>query len=241
MESDRFVTDLDGPGDHRARGRGDGPEAVAAQIADAVESLTALWAIAAQEASLRLSPHQLRALRTLQAAPGLNLTSLADRLDIGLPTASRLCDRLAAAGLLERAPHPGTRREVQLRLTAHGRHVLREVAARRTRALTTALEAMQPAERAALRRGLRGFLTARRTALPRVDGTDATAGTHGMDATQDPEDTHGTEGTANLYGSHGMNGAEDTASLDGPGGPGGPGGADGGGVARGTDRSRGHQ
>ncbi|MGW5616609.1 MarR family winged helix-turn-helix transcriptional regulator [Streptomyces sp. NPDC003877] len=170
------MTDLDGPGDHRARGRSDGPETVAAQIADAVESLTALWAVAAQEASLRLSPHQLRALRTLQAAPGLNLTSLADRLDIGLPTASRLCDRLAAAGLLERAPHPGTRREVQLRLTAHGQHVLSDVAVRRAQALTAALEAMAPAERAALSRGLRGFLAARRTAVPRVDGTEGPRG-----------------------------------------------------------------
>ncbi|MGC5034648.1 MarR family winged helix-turn-helix transcriptional regulator [Streptomyces sp. DT190] len=170
------MTDLDGPGDHRARGRSDGPEAVAAQIADAVESLTALWAVAAQEASLRLSPHQLRALRTLQAAPGLNLTSLADRLDIGLPTASRLCDRLAAAGLLERAPHPGTRREVQLRLTAHGQRILSDVAVRRAQALTAALEAMAPAERAALSRGLRGFLAARRTAVPRVDGTEGPRG-----------------------------------------------------------------
>ncbi|MFF7872040.1 MarR family winged helix-turn-helix transcriptional regulator [Streptomyces qaidamensis] len=155
------MTDLGGPGDHRARRPGDGPEAVASQIADAVESLTALWSVAAQEASLRLSPHQLRALRTVQAAPGLNLTSLADGLDIGLPTASRLCDRLAAAGLLERAPHPDTRREVQLWLTPHGQHVLCDVADRRAQALASALGAMEPAERAALSRGLRSFLAAR--------------------------------------------------------------------------------
>ncbi|MFD7247191.1 MarR family winged helix-turn-helix transcriptional regulator [Streptomyces massasporeus] len=157
------MTDLGGPGNHRARGPGDDPEAVASQIADAVESLTALWSIAAQEASLRLSPHQLRALRTVQAAPGLNLTALADGLDIGLPTASRLCDRLAAAGLLERAPHPDTRREVQLWLTTHGQHVLGDVADRRAQALAGALAAMEPAERAALSRGLRGFLAARDT------------------------------------------------------------------------------
>ncbi|MFD8231024.1 MarR family winged helix-turn-helix transcriptional regulator [Streptomyces sp. NPDC059696] len=164
------MTDLGGPGNHRARGPGEGPEAVAAQIADAVESLVALWSVAAQEASLRLSPHQLRALRTVQAAPGLNLTALADGLDIGLPTASRLCDRLAAAGLLERAPHPDTRREVQLWLTTHGHHVLGEVAGRRVQALTAALAAMKPAERAALSRGLRGFLMAR-TTLPSDTGS----------------------------------------------------------------------
>ncbi|MFJ7338022.1 MarR family winged helix-turn-helix transcriptional regulator [Streptomyces sp. NPDC101110] len=157
------MTDLGGPGNHRAKGPGEGPEAVAAQITDAVESLVALWSVAAQEASLRLSPHQLRALRTVQAAPGLNLTALADGLDIGLPTASRLCDRLAAAGLLERAPHPDTRREVQLCLTSHGQRVLDDVADRRTQALSTALAAMEPAERAALSRGLRGFLAARTT------------------------------------------------------------------------------
>ncbi|MFF7377935.1 MarR family winged helix-turn-helix transcriptional regulator [Streptomyces massasporeus] len=154
------MTDLGGPGNHRAKGPGDGPETVASQIADAVESLTALWTIAAQEASLRLSLHQLRALRTVQAVPGLNLTALADGLDIGLPTASRLCDRLAAAGLLERTPHPDTRREVQLWLTTHGLHVLGDVADRRAQALAAALASMEPAERAALSRGLRGFLAA---------------------------------------------------------------------------------
>lgn len=176
MESDRFVTDLDGPGDHRARRPDDGPAAVASQIADAVESLTDLWSVAAQEASLRLSPHQLRALRILQAAPGLNLTTLADRLDIGLPTASRLCDRLAAAGLLERVPHPDTRREVQLLLTPHAQHVLGDVAGRRAQALAAALAAMDPAERTALRRGLRGFLAARAGATPRTGGGDGLSG-----------------------------------------------------------------
>ncbi|MFC9130245.1 MarR family winged helix-turn-helix transcriptional regulator [Streptomyces sp. NPDC057099] len=168
------MTDLGAPGAPRARGPGDGPEAVASQVADAVDSLTALWSVAAQEASLRLSPHQLRALRTVEAAAGLNVTALADELDIGLPTASRLCDRLAAAGLLERAPHPGTRREVQLWLTAHGRHVLKDVAERRTEALATALAAMEPAERVALSRGLLGFLAARDAVVPHPDGPDGT-------------------------------------------------------------------
>ncbi len=194
MESDRFVTELGGPGDHRARGAGDGPEAVASQIAAAVESLTALWSIAAQDASLRLSLHQLRALRTLEAAPGLNLTALSDRLDIGLPTASRLCDRLAAAGLLERVPHPDTRREVQLWLTPHGRHVLGDIAGRRTEALATALAAMKPDDRAALRTGLRGFLAARDSGLPRTDGGNESIGMNTSVAKR-TEETNRTERT----------------------------------------------
>jgi len=140
------------------KGEGAGPEPLAPDIADAVESLTNLWSLAAQEASLRLSLQQLRALRVVERSPGVNLTGLAERLDMGSPTASRLCDRLEAAGLLERALHPHNRREVRLSLTPHGHHVLADIAAQRARALGEALGAMAPPERAALLQGLRAFL-----------------------------------------------------------------------------------
>ncbi|GGT10276.1 MarR family winged helix-turn-helix transcriptional regulator [Streptomyces chromofuscus] len=160
------MTHLGGPGDDQAKGSADGPEAVAPDIADAVENLANLWSLSAQGAALRLSLHQLRALRALEVAPGLNLTGLAERLDIGLPTASRLCDRLEAAGLMERALHPHRRREVRLSLTAHGRHVLDDVAERRARALGATLAGMEPAERDALSRGLRAFLATRTQQAP---------------------------------------------------------------------------
>ncbi|MER6689999.1 MarR family winged helix-turn-helix transcriptional regulator [Streptomyces minutiscleroticus] len=144
-------------------GSGDDAQAIALEIADAVDALTDLWSLAAQGAALRLSAHQLRALRILQASPGLNLTAMADGLRAGLPTASRLCDRLEAAGLLERAVHPRNRREVRLSLTAQGRLVMEDLAARRMRVLTAALEGMRPAERVALRRGLRAFRTTQNT------------------------------------------------------------------------------
>lgn len=134
-----------------------------------MQSLTSLWSLATQEAALRLSLHQLRALRALEVTPGLNLTTLAERLAIGLSAASRLCDRLEAAGLLERESHPQKRREVQLRLTAHGRRVLGDVAVRRAQALAAALAAMDPAEQAALKRGLSAFL-ATQDAVPRGTG-----------------------------------------------------------------------
>lgn len=159
-----------GAGDGQARAEGDGPDAAASQIADAVERLSQLWSDAAQRASLRLSAHQLRGLRVLEASPGLNLTGLAERMDIGLPTASRLCDRLEAAGLLERELHPHRRREVRLSLTGHGRRLLTEVASERARALATPLAAMRTAERAALVQGMRAFLRAQRHGPAR--GTD---------------------------------------------------------------------
>ncbi|BCM67916.1 putative MarR-family transcriptional regulator [Streptomyces sp. EAS-AB2608] len=155
-----FVTRLSGSGDDQASGPGDDPLSLALEIADAADGLANLWSVAAQGASLRLSPHQLRALRIMESEPGLNLTALAEGMEIGLPTASRLCDRLEAAGLLERELHPQKRREVRLNLTGHGRQVLGEVASRRSRALAAVLAAMESADRDALRRGMRAFLAA---------------------------------------------------------------------------------
>jgi len=129
----------------------------ARQVADAVESLVACWLSAAEEASPRLPARQLHALRTVRGRPELNLTALAEHLGVGLPTASRLCDRLEAAGLLERTVPPQSRREVQLVLTAYGHRVLADVAERRVRRLTAVFEAMTPAQRAALEHGLFAF------------------------------------------------------------------------------------
>ncbi|MEV5508355.1 MarR family winged helix-turn-helix transcriptional regulator [Streptomyces orinoci] len=160
------MTRLDGPGDGRVAGPGSAPDTVAPEIAQAVEYLSDLWSLAARDAAPGLSSQQLRALRALEAASGCNLTALAARLDMGPPTASRLCDRLAAAGMLERTPHPVRRREVRLSLTAQGRRVLDEVAARRAQALTFVLAALEPAERSALIRGLKALFLARSRALP---------------------------------------------------------------------------
>ncbi|WP_053852546.1 MarR family winged helix-turn-helix transcriptional regulator [Streptomyces sp. NRRL B-24085] len=164
------MTRLSGSGDDQSSGPGDDPLSVALEVADAVDGLTNLWSVAAQGASLRLSPHQLRALRILESEPGLNLTTLAESMDIGPPTASRLCDRLEAAGLLERLLHPHRRREVQLVLTGRGRQVLNEVAARRSQALAAVLAAMSPGERAALSGGLRAFLGAQDDSDKEGDG-----------------------------------------------------------------------
>ncbi|MHC3474729.1 MarR family winged helix-turn-helix transcriptional regulator [Streptomyces sp. 7R007] len=166
------MTRLSGSGDDQPGGPGDDPLSVASEIADAVDALANLWSVAAQGASLRLSPHQLRALRILESEPGLNLTALAEGMEIGPPTASRLCDRLEAAGLLERLLHPHKRREVQLVLTGRGRQVLKEVASRRSQALVVVLAAMAPGEREALTRGMRAFRTAQGGVDKEADGSD---------------------------------------------------------------------
>ncbi|MEU6217792.1 MarR family transcriptional regulator [Streptomyces sp. NPDC047022] len=132
------------------------PKALARQLGDAVESLVTLWISAAESVTPRLSRHQLKALTAVLHGSELNLTALAETLGIALPAASRLCDRLEAAGLLERVAHPLNRRELQLRVTAQGRKVLAEVAERRAGSLAAVLAAMAPAQRESLERGLRG-------------------------------------------------------------------------------------
>lgn len=205
------MTRLSGFGDDGARGAGDALP-LALRLADAVDSLAHLWATAGQGASLRLSPHQLRALRILESGPGLNLTALAEGMEIGLPTASRLCDRLEAAGLVERGLHPRRRREVQLNLTGHGRQVLEEVASNRSRALAAVLAAMHPTEREALGRGMRAFLTAR-------ESTAGNGGPTGADSDRTGrEGVGGQEGVG--PGEGGLEGVDAEGLGPGGGGPG---------------------
>jgi DNA-binding MarR family transcriptional regulator len=68
-----------------------------------------------------LSAVQLRALTILQGNARGNLNGLAAAMGVTVSTASRLVDRLVAAGLVDRRPSPQTRREISLSLTPAGR------------------------------------------------------------------------------------------------------------------------
>ncbi|MFD9192395.1 MarR family winged helix-turn-helix transcriptional regulator [Streptomyces phaeochromogenes] len=146
------------------------PETLARQVVDTVESLVTLWFTAAEDVVPQLSARQLFALQTVRRRPELNLTALAEHLEIGLPTASRLCGRLVSAGLLQRTVQPHNRREVRLVVTADGRRFLADVTERRFRCLATVFEAMTPGERASLQRGLGAFQQARARTRPQPRG-----------------------------------------------------------------------
>lgn len=72
----------------------------------------------------RLSVVQLRALTVLRALGAGNLGQLADGMGVTVSTASRLVDRLVAAGLVDRQPSPRSRRELALVVTDQGTAVL---------------------------------------------------------------------------------------------------------------------
>ncbi|KUO02783.1 MarR family winged helix-turn-helix transcriptional regulator [Streptomyces caeruleatus] len=132
-------------------------DVVGRHVVEAVENLVTLWFTAVEEVRPRLPPLQLRALRAVSRRPALNLTALAEQLHIALPTASRLCDRLEAAGLLRRRVRPGNRREVHLEVTAEGRRCLADVAERLSLHLAVAFDDVPPARRARLEQVLRAF------------------------------------------------------------------------------------
>ncbi|MFG2357434.1 MarR family winged helix-turn-helix transcriptional regulator [Streptomyces sp. NPDC048521] len=120
----------------------------------AVELLEVLWGRASTAPA---SPSQMRVLLMLEHQDGINLRTLADSLASTPPSTSRLCDRLVAAGFVERAVSPADRREVRLHLSSRGRGFLDDLRARREQELHAVLELMPAAKRTALLEGLEAF------------------------------------------------------------------------------------
>jgi DNA-binding MarR family transcriptional regulator len=138
----------------------DGPDiALAVEVDLAAAALLSVWEQAREQAVIRLSAAQLRALLAIEQCPGVNLRGLAAGLGMILSSASRLCDRLVAAGLLEREPGRADRREIALSLSPAGVDLLAELRNDRRRRLADVLADMSEPGRVALLRGLREFGT----------------------------------------------------------------------------------
>ncbi|MEU6044000.1 MarR family winged helix-turn-helix transcriptional regulator [Streptomyces griseus] len=133
-------------------------EQASADAVAASELLEVLWGRGQESAaSGTVSPSQLRALLVIERQEGTNLRALGEALGSSAPSVSRLCDRMEAMGLLQRAPSPTSRREVELRLSPRGRALLEEYRALRAAELNAVLERMDPAALASLTEGLAAF------------------------------------------------------------------------------------
>lgn len=88
---------------------------------------------------------QLRVLVLAQRQHGLNNTAIAAALKVHLSNATRICDRLVQAGLLNRQESKIDRRRVELTLTTAGSRLVETVMDHRRAALIQILEAL-PAE-----------------------------------------------------------------------------------------------
>lgn len=114
----------------------------------------------AEDLHPRMSPPQLRTLLVLERRNSIHLGELAAELGTIPSSASRLCDRLQAAGLLVRRVGELDRRAICLELTAEATRLLDRIRQARRAQLTAVLERMSPGGRAALLNGLEEFTSA---------------------------------------------------------------------------------
>ena len=144
----------------------------AAAVESAVESLLAVLDSARMAQTPAIPPTQLRVLQVVARGSSTNMNRLAEALDVVPSSASRLCDRLEATGLLRRVADPRDRREVRLVLTPAARQLLDDLRQRRRRALGEVLARMSPTGRVELVNALATFDVAARRE-PREAGQDA--------------------------------------------------------------------
>ncbi|HWC78584.1 MAG TPA: MarR family transcriptional regulator [Pseudonocardiaceae bacterium] len=136
--------------------------ATAAALDAAAEPLAGLWNAGPGTVRPAVSPQQLRVMLAVEDEEPMTLGRLAEQIDVIASSASRICDRLQAAGLLSRSVSAADRREVLLRLTTDGRSVLDRLRQRRRRDLAEVLSRMSPEARGLLLEGLRSFAHATR-------------------------------------------------------------------------------
>ncbi len=103
---------------------------------------------------------QFRALVILSNRGPVNLATLASLLGVQPSATGRMVDRLVAAELIDRLPHPTSRRELIAALTKRGREVVRRVTAYRRAEIAAIVEKMPVAERHGLVRALTAFTAA---------------------------------------------------------------------------------
>ncbi|MEV7265968.1 MarR family transcriptional regulator [Micromonospora aurantiaca] len=152
------------------------PPNLAAAIESAAEALIGVLDSATSRHTVGVSPTQLRVLSLIVSHPDTNVNRLAELLDVVPSSASRLCDRLEAVGLLRRVADPRDRREVRLIPTAAADTLLRDLQERRHRAVQAVLDRMPNRVQHDLLLALVAFSQAAAATAPQA-GSDSTART----------------------------------------------------------------
>jgi DNA-binding MarR family transcriptional regulator len=103
---------------------------------------------------------QLRVLMMIFTRGPMNLGSVAANLDVSAPNASRICDRLIKAGLLDRREDHSDRRNITLTLTRSGQELIERVNRHRRTAVRRVLRKMTASDRESLTAALDTFAMA---------------------------------------------------------------------------------
>jgi DNA-binding MarR family transcriptional regulator len=107
-----------------------------------------------------ISVPQMRALMILATRGPMHLTALAEDMGVHPSNATRTCDRLVSAGLLDRRDNPADRRHLLLELTSAGQALIDGVITRRRAAIEQILRRMPDGQRRQLSRTLSQFADA---------------------------------------------------------------------------------
>ncbi|MFI2641763.1 MarR family winged helix-turn-helix transcriptional regulator [Streptomyces sp. NPDC018610] len=132
-------------------------DAVTRAVLTASRLLVAVSARSLAEVEDRVTLPQFRMLVVLSTRGATKLVALADLLQVAPSTAMRMVDRLIAAGLADRRPNPGNRRETLLQLTEEGRRTVEDVTARRRGEIAAIVERLSSTQRLALIEALAAF------------------------------------------------------------------------------------
>ncbi|MFF5447616.1 MarR family winged helix-turn-helix transcriptional regulator [Streptomyces sp. NPDC012888] len=163
---------------HSRTSPGGDRDAAAQSTREIIELLEVLWSRGRDATpTAPASSSQLRVLYALDRNEGINLRTLGEVLSSAPSSVSRMCDRLHALGFIRRSPSSSSRRELELRLTSRGESYLRDLRARRERALLETISNMTVEDRAALARGLAGLCRA-------VEDTSPKSGERGGSAVE---------------------------------------------------------
>lgn len=103
---------------------------------------------------------QYRALVVLAQSGPLRAGELAEALNVRPSTLTRLADRLAHKGLIERRTAEHSRREVEIHLLDPGRSLVSDVSRRRFDELRRIVASATPAQQAAMLHGFEAFADA---------------------------------------------------------------------------------
>jgi DNA-binding MarR family transcriptional regulator len=103
---------------------------------------------------------QYRALVLLASRGEMNIGALAEALDVHQSTATRLCDRLVARGLVVRAPSAESRRVVVVSLSRAGQSLIRSVTTKRRAEIDRVMGRLTAKQRAAVTRAFSQFAEA---------------------------------------------------------------------------------
>jgi DNA-binding MarR family transcriptional regulator len=135
-------------------------DAITDALLTASRLLVAISSHSIAQADETITIPQFRTLVLLSNRGPMNLATLAGRLGVQPSAAGRMVDRLVGAELIDRLPHPTSRRELLVALTGRGSEVVREVTTQRRAEIARIVEKMPPTERHGLVRALTAFSAA---------------------------------------------------------------------------------